>query len=213
MTRRTGWWFLPLLALAGCDAAGYSLWLLTPRDEKKIEAEFGGLPKHSVAVIFFVDEKTQLEYPNVRLTLGARLADQIRKNIKTARVIDPFVVTRYQDENLHWDTQPKTKTAQELKVDYLLVVSLVEFGTRVPGQINSYQGRISAEAKLFDAQMGDGEDVLWRSKDELSVIHPKVPQYSPTVEPIIRQQVEEQFADLLAKKFYDHKVIVDVEGD
>ncbi len=207
------WMLWILLVLGGCDAAGYSLWLLTPREDKKVQAEFNDLSKHTLAVVFFVDEKTQLDYPNVRLTLGAKITEEFRKNVKDIKVIDPIRVTRYQDENIHWDTQEKKTTAKDLKADFLLIISLVEYSTRVPGQVNAFQGRISAEAKLYDAVLDEGDNLLWKSKDSLDVVFPKLPQYSERAEPSIRQVTEQMFADMLAKKFYDHEQTVDVEDE
>ncbi|MBN1941701.1 MAG: hypothetical protein JW849_00235 [Phycisphaerae bacterium] len=204
-------WFL--LAAAGCDAAGYSLWLLTPREKRNVDAEFPNLKNHTVAVVFYVDEKTQLDYPNVCLTLGAKVAEQLRQHVKNVKVIDPLRVIRYQDENLHWDTQDKKTTATDLKADFLLIVSLVEFSTRVPGQMNAFQGRISAEAKLYDSILDEGDNLLWESKRGLDVVYPKLPQYSERMEPHIRQETEQKFADMLAKKFYDHEIEINVEDE
>jgi len=207
------WILWVLLVLSGCDAAGYSLWLLAPREKKKVQAEFADLSKHSLAVIFYVDEKTQLDYPNVRLTLGAKVAEEFRKHIKGIKVIEPLRVARYQDENLHWDTQDKKTTAKDLKADFLLIVSLVEYSTRVPGQVNAFQGRITAEAKLYDAILDEGDNKLWQSKDGLDVVFPKLPQYSERAEPGIRQITEQMFADMLVKKFYDHELTVEAEEE
>ncbi len=206
-------WFLPLLILVGCDAAGYGLWLFTPREKKTIPAEYLGLKNHSLAVIFYVDEKAQLDYPNVRLTLGAKVVEQLRAHVKGLRVVAPLAVARYQDEHLHWDTQDKNTTAKDLKVDHLLIVSLVEFSTRVPGQMNAYQAQILAEANLYDASLDEGENRVWDSKDDsLEVVFPAQPQYNPQAEPIIRRRAEEQFVDQLAKKFYTHKIVVEPEN-
>lgn len=206
--KRNGSAWLILLMLAGCDAAGYSLWLLAPREKRKVEAEFSSLKKHSVAVVFYADDKTLMDYPNVRLSLGAKVAEELRKHVEGVRVIDPLRVARYQDENLHWDTQDKRITAKDLKADFLLIVSLVEYSTHVPGQMNAFQGRISAEAKLYDSELDEGENLLWESKDQMDVIFPDMPQYSERAEPQIRLETERRFADLLAKKFYDHEIEV-----
>lgn len=205
------WILLLLLAVVGCEGAGYGLWLFTPREKRKIDAEFGSLKNHSVAVVFYVDEKTQLDYPNIRLSLGAKVAEQFRVNIKNVEVVNPLRVARYQDENLHWDTQDKKTTAEDLKVDFLLIVSLVEYSMRVPGQVNAFQGRISAEAKLYDSILDEGDNLLWESKEGLDVVYPKLPQYSSRAEPVIRHKTEQIFADTLAKKFYNHTIIIDVE--
>ena len=202
---------LPVAVLSGCAGARYGLWLFTDPEMKKVKAEFAGLEDHSVAVVTYADERLQLDYPNVRLTLGAQIVNQLRENIKKIRVINPLTVARYQDENLYWDTQDKRKTAKDLKVDYVLLVSLLEFGTRVPGQMNAYQGRISAEVKLYSASKEETQNCVWKTEDALEVVYPDLALYSPRTEPVIRRETEKRFAEMLAKKFYGHKVKVEKE--
>ncbi len=79
---------LGVVVFSGCAGARYGLWLFTEPDTKKVKAEFGGLKDHSVAVVIYADERVQLDYPNVRLTLGAQITNQLRKNIKKIRVLN-----------------------------------------------------------------------------------------------------------------------------
>ncbi|GAG45428.1 unnamed protein product, partial [marine sediment metagenome] len=178
---------LGVVVFSGCSGARYGIWLFTDPDTKKVKAQFEGLVGHSVAVVIYTDERVQLDYPNVRLTLGAQIVNQLRENIKKIRVVDPLAVARYQDENLYWDTQDKKKTANDLKVDYVLLVSLLEFSTRAAGQMNAYQGRIGAEAKLYSASKEEGQNCDWETEGCLEVIYPDLAQYSPRSEPIIRR--------------------------
>ena len=202
---------LGVVVLSGCSGARYGLWLFTDPETKKVKAEFKGLKGHRVAVVIYADERVQLDYPNVRMTLGAQIVHQLRENVKKIRVLNPLAVARYQDENLYWDTQDKKKTANDLDVDYVLIVSLLEFSTRAAGQMNAYQGRIGAEVKLYSASKEEGQNCDWETEDLLEVIYPDLPQYSPRSEPIIRRDTEWRFADMLAKKFYNHKVPVEKE--
>ena len=202
---------LGAVVLSGCPGARYGLWLFTDPETKKIKAEFEGLEGHSVAVVIYADERVQLDYPNVRMTLGAQIVNQLRVNVKKIQVVDSFAVARYQDENLYWDTQDKKKTADDLKVDYVLIVSLLEFSTRAAGQMNAYQGRIGAEAKLYSASKEEGENCDWETEDLLDVIYPDLAQYSPRSEPIIRRDTEQRFAEMLGKKFYNHKIKMEKE--
>lgn len=192
--------------IASCDALGWTVWWLAPRKVENIKAEYPGLPKTTVAVLYYMDECTLYEYPEVRLTLGARVAEQLRNNIEDVRVIDPAAVVRYQNENLNWETTPKTELAEALSADHVLWVSLIEFSTYQPGQLNAYQGRIVASAKLYDAQRPPEENPVWESEENFSITFPQNVSYQAQNEPLIRADIEAMFADMLAKRFYDHKV-------
>ncbi len=91
------------------------------------------------------------------------------------------------------------------------MVSLLEFSTRAAGQMNAYQGRIGAEAKLYSAAKEEGQNCEWETEGVLEVIYPDLAQYSPRSEPIIRRNTEQLFADMLGKKFYNHKVKMEKE--
>lgn len=204
---------LSAVLISGCKQAGGILYFLTPPREKKVRAEFPGLKNHSLAIVIFMDEAAQYEYPNARLTLAAKIANELDENIKKIRIVQPIAVARYQDENLHWDSERKSKIGRDLNVDYVLFVSLVVYSTREPGQMSAYQGRISGEAKLYATDKKEGENCVWEHEDDLEVVWPKVARYSSRVEPKIREETENRFADMLAKKFYKHKILLDEEED
>jgi hypothetical protein len=90
---------------------------------------------------------------------------------------------------------------------------LVVYSTREPGHLSAYQGRISGEAKLYATDKEEGENCVWEHEDDLEVVWPRVARYSARVEPTIRQETERRFADMLAKKFYKHTVLLDEEED
>ncbi len=199
--------------IPGCKQAGAIGYFLTPPREKKVQAEFPGLKNHSLAIVIYVDEATQYEYPSARLTLGAKIANELDENVKKVRIVQPISVARYQDENIHWETERKNKIGRDLNVDYVLFLSLVNYSTREPGQMSAYQGRISGEAKLYATEKKEGENCVWEHEDDLEVVWPKVARYSSRVEPQIREETENRFADLLAKKFYKHVIDLDKEEE
>lgn len=194
--------------LAGCDAARYGMYLFSEPDKETVKASFPGLEDSSVAVMIYVDEAILFDYPNVRLSLGSQIAATLEEHVPNIRVVSPIAVSRYQDDNVHWDTGDRTRIARDLKVDYVLVVSLMEYTLRQPGQMNAYQGRIIGEARVFDASVPEDRADVWNTDEPLEVVFPDVARYSPSYLPNIQRVSEQRFADQLAKQFYTHTITV-----
>ncbi len=194
------------LAVGGCKQLGVLLYMGMPAQTKDIKAEFSGLKNHSIAIVIYCDEETQYENHEVRMTLGTAIAHQLRRNVKKIKVIKPGVVARFQDENLHWGSMHKWQMAANLDADYVLFISLIQYSMRVPGQVSGFQGRITAEPKLYSRTDKDDEPV-WEAGDIMEVVFPKVhASYDARNEPKIRYQTEVLFADQLAKCFYDYTI-------
>jgi len=200
---------LGVAGLVGCDAARYGLWLTHVPEKIKVKAEFGALRNHTVAILIYADESVQLEYPAVRLTLGAHISAELKKHIKKIRVIPPLATARYQDENSHRESFDKQKICKDLKADFVLFVALEEYTTRVYGSMDAYQGRITATAELYDV-LAEDEDPVWPTDGEtrtVEAIYPEHIMYSASAERIIRNKAEVVFSENLTKFFYNHKVV------
>ena len=107
-----------LSGLTGCSGARWLTYVFTPREEKKIAADYPGLTNSKVAVVVYVDESTQFEYPRAKLTVAATCGAHIKEHVKGAVITPPLVVSRYLDEHLHWDTMPKRELCEGLDVDF-----------------------------------------------------------------------------------------------
>jgi hypothetical protein len=86
----------------------------------------------------------------------------------------------------------------------------VEYGTREPGSLNLYRGRINAQASLYKTSLDERKARLWRGK-AIRVVYP---EHDPTGllrenDRSVRDKTEAIFADKLAKRFYDHKVPIE----
>ena len=192
--------------MEGCKQFGALLFMAMPKQTKKVSAEFSGLKNHSVAVVIYCDEETQYEYHEVRMTLGTTIAHLLKQNVKKIKVIAPGKVSRFQDENLRWDSLPKWQMAQKLDADYVLFISLLRYSTRKPGQVSGFQGRIVAEPKLYSRSDHDDEPV-WEAEDIIEVTYPKTHAvYDAKYESDIRRKSEFIFADQLTKCFYNYTV-------
>ena len=198
------------VALAGCQPLAYFAYALLPipRD-KTIEAEFDGLAGHRVAIVVFSDQRTLYEYPRARLSVSAAVAEHLRRNVKDIEVISSLGVIKYQDENIYWDAQDKTKLAKVFGADYLLFITLVEFGTREPGSQSLYRGRVTAEVSVYDSSLPERRARVWKG-DSIRIVHPE--HGTGLLEDNdreIRHEAERMFADALVKKFYKHEVPIE----
>lgn len=198
--------------LVGCDAGRYMTYLFTDPQKETVRASFPGLEDSSVAVLIYVEEAILYDYPNVRLSLGSQLAATLEEHVPGIRVVSPVAIARYQDDNVHWDTADRTRIARDLKVDYVLLVSMLEYTLRQPGQMNAYQGRIIGEARVFDASKPEERADVWSIDEPLEVVYPDVARYSPSYLQNIRQVSENRFADKLTRQFHTHTITVDPDA-
>lgn len=208
LTLKTGLVFLLLTAVSagGCKQLGALIYMGMPKQTKDISAEFPGLQNHTVAIVVYCDESTQYENHEVRMTLGTTIAHQLRSHVKKIKVVDPGIVSRFQDENLHWGSLPKWEMAEKLDADYVLFIALIQYSMRVPGQVSAFQGRIVAEPKLY-ARADKDDQPVWESDEIMETVYPKMRAvYEARHEPTIRRTSEVMFADKLAKCFYDYTV-------
>ncbi|MFW6146479.1 MAG: hypothetical protein ACOC7R_04005 [Planctomycetota bacterium] len=199
--------------LAGCNMLAYPLYVLAPRRSETVPAEVDDLAGKAVAIVIYADMDTQYEYPRTRIELSTLIGKQLMDNVPDVRIVNPRRVTRYQDGNLRWDTQPMGEIGRALEADYVLYVSLSEFTTHEPGSINLPVGRVSASVSLWDAARpaSDPDACVWH-KTNLAV------QVDANSGPLawdpnaLRLQMQQAFADRLAKHFYEHKVPLDDSG-
>jgi len=200
---------LAATSLAGCHLGKFLVYLVAPQT-KKVAAECPKLPGRSVVIVVYCDRRVQYEYPNVCLSLSSAVAEELARNVKKLNVIDPRRVVRYQDGNIYWEEMDKTQLGKAFGADYILFLSLVEYGTREPGSLNLYRGRINAQVSLYDVSMPERDARVWQARSLRAVY----PEHSPAgvlreSDGAVRDKVERLFADKLAKKFYDHKVRIE----
>ncbi len=210
---------IPVLLLAvmtgGCNWTRYFLYLIAPPPPTEtIKAEFDKLPGHTIAVVIYVDEKVQWEYPYARLRVSSMITDQLRTRLKeeNIKLIDPRLVVKFQHENIHWDEMDKTQFGKRFEADYLLYVTLVEYSSRERGMVHLYRGRITAEASIYDTSKVERASRVWKN-DDFRIIYPPDDAIGRPGEDdlTIRYETERRFAEVLIRKFYDHKAPTSVK--
>jgi hypothetical protein len=201
---------LALTAFAGgCNLMAIPAVLLSPRHETKtILPEYEGLKGKSVAVVVYAGPELQVDYQTLQLEVGEAVASQLSRNVEGIKVSDERQVLRYQEENPDWDSRHRYELAKSLAVDYVLLVSLIDFSTHEPGTAYLARGIILAQVSVFPVTPpADGmEKAVWRS-DHLGVTWPTDrPLTSENAEWQVRVEAQRAFADAVAKKFYKHTV-------
>ena len=106
------------------------------------------------------------------------------------------------------DTLSQLGLARQLAADYLLVVTVRDYGLRPKGSRSLYHGHIIADAELFDGAKAKADSrVFW--SPEISTDYPKGHRPLGQIEgglPKMREELDRRFAATLVKKFRYHKV-------
>jgi len=210
---------LVAVMLGGCDIAKYAVYIFTPTSKEKVEAEFDGLPGHSVAIVIFADQGVLYEYPDVRQRLSALIAYELREKVvkkaglkkaQKVTVVAPARVLKYQHENINWDEMPRAKLGQVFEADYVLYIAIVGYTQHEPGTLSLYRGMITAEATLYEtAAKSPAEARVWHDNDLRIVFPEKGAGRLADDRRIIRKETDRRFADLLVKKFYKYEVTLE----
>ncbi len=212
-------WTLLLMLTAGACLGGCSglRWLsyvlVGDSSTRKVKAEFTELRGKKVAVVIQADERVYFEHTQVDLEMGYAIRGHLLKNVNDIRVVDPPVVSSYQERDLRWEALPKTELGKELKVDYVLLVTIAEFSTQEPGTVRLFRGNLLGSAALYKTNAEEDVSCVWYTRNPIRVTFPKESQgrYGQN-DRKVRLQTINLFADELAKKFYDHEIEVTPEG-
>ncbi len=202
-----------LLAAAGCDAAGYLGYLLAPEPGgETVPADYDNLPGNTVAPVVFCRHALQFEYPTLQLEMTSVLARELREKVEDVTVVDPMAVVRYQGRNINWDSLPKTKLAEELGADYVLLVSVVRFSMRDPRGPDVLTGRAVAEVSLYRASSAEDEARV-RHYGDLGVEYAPISgEEASRSANEARFQMQRLLAEEVVRKFYEHKMPAGQEG-
>jgi len=206
-------------AAGGCNLAAWPLAVFGKPAMKTVPAEVPiDLTGKTVAVVVYAGPETQVDYETVHVEVSDAVAAEIRRNLRDVTLVSPIRVLRYQNEHPNWNSTRLDRMCGDLRCDYILLVTLIEFSTREPGSVHLARGRLTAEASLYAAKAvrvespevpttGEaGGGCTWRS-DTFRIVYPNETPVSLAGDDYgIRIQTERQFAEALIRKFYDHQV-------
>ena len=203
------WTLLVVLPLvASCN-------LLTPlifvgEHTKKILPEFDKLPGTRVAVLVWTEPATLFDYPHTRFELATYVGDKLHTEMNHrklgTRVVDPRDVEDFIQKQPDAQIDPYA-VGRELDADYVIFIELLEFQIRDPEEPQFLRGRIHASVAVHDVRA----DPDRRRRFELTPVDCLYPDAQPvllsrTNAPLIREATYRKFAELVARKFYEHNV-------
>ena len=197
------------LCFAAAVSSGCS-WLVPfiflGQHQRKVAAEFDSLQGKRVAVVVWAEPATLFDYPHVRLELGSYSADKIRAGVKDCDVVDPFRVEEFLERDVDAALEPR-KVGAYFEADMVVYIELLKFQIRDAEAPDLLRGRVKASVAVYDLRADPDETARF----VLAPVEVVCPEHQPVLMSsrnarLIRQQAYEQFAETVARKFYEHKV-------
>lgn len=191
-----------VLALSGCQLA----YFLSPEEQKEVKAEYAKIGNRSLAVLVWADQSTMDEDPRVRQRICKAVTYYLKKNLPSARLISPEEITTLQErQGRVWEDLSTKQLCDRLKANLILRIDLLEYTTRASDTRELRKGRVRATVNLYDGSPDAAQGSVYQTE----VVANYPPQSSHGVfemddADLIHETVE-HFAELTARKFYDHK--------
>lgn len=193
--------------LVGAVVLGGCSWL-TPliymgQHKEEVYAEFNKLSGKTVAVAVWADQETLFDYPHVRMELGLHIADRLWSNVPDIKLVDGRRIEDHMQRNLANSVDP-IDIGKRFDSEMVIYAELLDFQIRNPDSPEFLDPRIYASITVYDLTADPDEPKQY----ELLPVEVDQPEalFNDTSAQIARKALYEQFADTVAKKFYDHKV-------
>jgi hypothetical protein len=178
--------------------------------KQKVSPEFDKLAGRRVAVLVWVDPSTLYDYPFARLELGTYVADKLQTEMTQrglgTEVVGPRDVEEFLQKNIDAHVNPAA-VGRQFKTDYVIYLEVSEFQIRDPAEPQLLRGRISAGVSVYDSR-ADASSLQRFELTPVECIHPddQPVLLSEVNSTLIREGAYRKFAELVARKFYEHTV-------
>jgi hypothetical protein len=197
---------LLIVLLLGAMTAGCQLaYFLSPEQEKDVKAEYSKLGKQTVAVLVWADQSTLDEDPQVRQRISKAVAYYLKKNLPEAKFVASDEVAAMQRSSRQWEEMSTQELCEKLKCDLLFRIDLLEYTTRAADVKELRKGRVRATISLYEGHLGGIPEAVYES--EVVATYPPSSKHGvPDLEDAdLLHETIEHFAEVTARKFYDHK--------
>ncbi len=188
-----------MLTLPGCMAAAAE----GRMKGEAVAAQYDGLHHHSVAIVVYADDATLWEYASAREDVAAFVAQELRTNMPTIRLMNNREVSNWQQETLHWEALSVKDMGKHFSVDRVIYLELLEYSAHEPGSTDLLRGRIRATAKVYETDT-PGDAPTWHGDIEAFFPEDSPADISRTNELTVRKHALESFSKKLVDYFYDH---------
>jgi hypothetical protein len=162
--------------------------------------------KHTVLVVCTAPDSVDSE----NSTLAYDLIDGVTRRMKLhgIKVVNPDLIASWIDENGGIGSDP-TELANEFDTDYIVFIDVQSFSFREPNSPKLLRGQASGFVRAFEVtEIGGNRRINNVYSSEFTSTYPK---HQPVSEQgrsslIFQKEYMDRFSDVLAEKFYDHRV-------
>jgi hypothetical protein len=174
-----------------------------------VSAEYLDLADRRVAVMVAADGHTLHRYPDAPLRLCRAMTTRIATHVPGVTTTIPSQIIQYQQDNPYWMNLRYGDLAKKLDVDKIVLIDLVEYQTHDPGNAHIWQGRITANVGVIDANARDPDNFVYHN-----TVSVQFPQGSDigiidSDNDTIQLGMVVMFARRGGGLFYDHQIEVD----
>lgn len=194
------------LGLLGCNWLTPLAFVL-PEPKRTIEPEYAHL-SGSVTVLVWAPLETIYDYRHARLEVAAYVATELSENIRKLKCTEVDLVEDYIRSSSQFAFDP-VAVGKHFGTDRVIYLELLEFAFREFEAPDLLRGRIRASVVVYDIS----DPSVPAKRYELEPAQVVVPEdgpliYNSTAAIGLRQMTYEEFAGVVAKKFYAHEEVV-----
>ncbi len=195
-------WLTVLVGIAGCR----SLALFWPEQTRTVAAEYPYLADKSVVILVRAPDEVLFEHPHVQWELADHVRVALEGKIRGVSIVEPRKVFDMQRADQSWRTQDPARLGRQFQADRLMEIDLLQYTTRDPDSPFLLRAHILAAVRVYNTEYTDAQPAY---RTEVRTVYPPDgPGRWGSDERSIRAAAMERFAQDLAGRFYDRKVVV-----
>lgn len=197
------------MAMPGCAIGGWVADSLAGGERRvKVEADYEGLADQRVAVLVAADQHTLFYTPRARERIVREVSAGIAEHVPGATLTDPAEVAEFKRQNDHWAALRVSRLLEQIEVDRVVLVDLVEYRTREPGNQHVWRGQVTGNVAVHAADATDPDNpvyyrtinVTYPEDSDIGVIHPD------TEDETIELGMVKAFGRDVVRLFHHHEV-------
>lgn len=156
------WLVLSALCLQGVGCGSM------PGEKKMVDvkAQYLGLADKRVAVLTSADPHLLHAYPKAPLVINRAITSRIAKNVPGVSTTIPDKIDAFQKENPYWMNMRYSELARKLDVDRVVLIDLIEYQTHEPGNAYIWQGLVTANIGVIEADARDPDNFVFQNTVE-----------------------------------------------
>jgi hypothetical protein len=192
-----------LLLLLGPGCSWLTPLIFMGEHKERVPAEFDRLSGKTVAVVVWADQDVLFDYPFVRMELGLHIADRLWANVDNVEMVDGRKLEDYMQRRLANAVDPIV-IGKEFAAEMIVYVELLDFQIRDPSSPDFLNPRIDASVVAYDLTVDPDEPRQYEL--EPVEVERRGKLFNETSAQVARKALYEEFAETVARKFYDHEI-------